>query len=84
MPTTSRCLQQQVRTLVFAVKSKDTPHYEVIWARIRTANIRVHGADREIRIRSCGASTITNDRGDKPEGSNEGFFRRPRRVDQGS
>lgn len=65
--------QEQVRTPVFAVKSTDTPHYEVIWADLNRKYQGSWGRPGDPNPLMRGVNHY-NDRGDEPEGSNEGFY----------
>ena len=64
--------QEQVRTPVFALKTTDNPHYKVIWADLNRKHQGSWGRPGDPNPLMRGVNHY-NDRGDEPDGSNEGF-----------
>ena len=64
--------QESVQTPVFALKTSDNPHYEVIWADLNRKYQGSWGRPGDPNPLMRGVNHY-NDKGDQPEGSNEGF-----------
>ena len=64
--------QGSVQTPVFALKTSDNPHYEVIWADLNRKYQGSWGRPGDPNPLMRGVNHY-NDKGDQPEGSNEGF-----------
>ncbi len=65
--------QETVHTPVFAVKTTDNPHYKVIWADLNRKLQGSWGRPGDPNPLMRGVNHY-NDRGDEPDGSNEGFY----------
>ena len=65
--------QETVKTPVFAIKTTDNPHYKVIWADLNRKYQGSWGRPGDPNPLMRGVNHY-NDRGDEPDGSNEGFY----------